>query len=159
MWTLPRPRLLKLSTRGSSPRVRALSVSPCLVPARSAGALYRRGLGADAHAACSRQGVYYGWARLSSESGAAHPMVLNVGERPTFADGAGLSVEAHVLHEYAADFYDEEMRLLVCGAARPEQRFDGLEALVAQIHADIAGARDALAAPACARWRDDALFE
>eukprot|EP00793_Prasinoderma_coloniale_P005391 PRCOL_00004799-RA len=105
------------------------------------------------------KGVYYGWARLSSESGAAHPMVLNVGERPTFADGAGLSVEAHVLHEYAADFYDEEMRLLVCGAARPEQRFDGLEALVAQIHADIARARDALAAPACARWRDDALFE
>lgn len=27
-------------------------------------------------------------------------MVMNVGNRPTFADGAGLSVELHLLHEY-----------------------------------------------------------
>ena len=53
-------------------------------------------------------GVYFGFARVLGAAGAdgdVHPMVLNLGQRPTFADGDGLSVEAHLLHTFGADFY------------------------------------------------------
>lgn len=37
--------------------------------------------------------------------GPGHMMVMNVGNRPTFVDGDGLSVEAHVMHDYGRDFH------------------------------------------------------
>jgi FAD synthase len=53
------------------------------------------------------KGVYFGWAKLQGEedAGPGHMMVMNVGDRPTFVDGAGLSVEVHVLHDYDRDFH------------------------------------------------------
>jgi riboflavin kinase len=98
-------------------------------------------------------GVYFGWARLLDpppESPAAdadpHPAVLNIGRRPTFEGAAGgdLTVEVHVLHAYAADFYGRRLRVAVGGFLRPERRFAGLPALVARIAADIGTARAAL---------------
>ena len=68
-------------------------------------------------------GVYFGFARVLGAPGAdgeVHPMVLNLGQRPTFADGDGLSVEAHLLHTFGADFYGREVRALVLGFLRPE---------------------------------------
>jgi hypothetical protein len=53
------------------------------------------------------KGVYFGWAKLQGEedAGPGHMMVMNVGDRPTFVDGAGLSVEVHVMHDYDRDFH------------------------------------------------------
>jgi hypothetical protein len=43
--------------------------------------------------------------RVELLQGPGHMMVMNVGNRPTFVDGDGLSVEAHVMHEYSRDFH------------------------------------------------------
>lgn len=45
-------------------------------------------------------------------------MVMNIGYRPTCADGAGLTVEIHVLHGYREDFYGEPMRAVALGYIR-----------------------------------------
>lgn len=89
-------------------------------------------------------GVY---ACLIDEIGDDGPRALgkaavNIGERPTF--GAGFSVEAHVL-DFDADLYDRELRLHFVAHLRPERRFEGLEALKAQIERDLDAARDTLA--------------
>lgn len=70
--------------------------------------------------------------------------VVNVGTRPTF-DGTTTTVEAHLLDasERAEDLdlYGEQLQLLFLARLRDEQRFDGPDELVAQIHADIDAAR------------------
>ena len=68
--------------------------------------------------------------------------VLNIGERPTL--GAGFSVEAH-LFDFEGDLYDQQLRLHLCQRLREERRFDGIDALRAQIERDMAEARSALA--------------
>jgi riboflavin kinase/FMN adenylyltransferase len=77
--------------------------------------------------------------------------VLNIGERPTL--GAGFSVEAH-LFDFDADLYGARLRLHLCARLREERRFDGIDALRAQIERDIATAKDALAerTPSGASW-------
>lgn len=98
-------------------------------------------------------GVYFGWAKLASES-SWHECVFNVGKRPTFVDGDGTTVEVHVMgasdatKPYDRDFYGEVMRVEVCGFIRPEMRFDSLPELVTRIKADIGLARNALASGA-----------
>ena len=75
-------------------------------------------------------------------------MVLNLGQRPTFADGDGISVEAHLLHGFGGDFYGREVRALVLGFLRPELKFASLPDLLDRIRADIGLARAQLADPA-----------
>ena len=71
--------------------------------------------------------------------------VVNVGHRPTF-DGVGRTVEAHLLDVPAGlDLYGGRLRLAFLARIRGEQRFDGPEALVARIRADVAEARTILA--------------
>jgi len=66
--------------------------------------------------------------------------VANIGDRPTF--DAGFSVEVH-LHGFDADLYGERLRLHLVERIRPEMKFDGIDALVARIRADIETARRA----------------
>lgn len=101
-------------------------------------------------------GVYFGWAKLATES-SWHECVLNVGKRPTFVDGDGATIEVHVMGAsdaaklYERDFYGETMRVEVRGFIRPEMRFESLPELVTRIRADIGLARNALASGAHAR--------
>lgn len=69
--------------------------------------------------------------------------VTNVGLRPTF-DGQGVRIEAH-LFDFDGDLYGRRLRVEFVKRLRDEQRFNGIEALKAQIHADIAAAKAALA--------------
>ena len=90
-------------------------------------------------------GVYATYALLSPEgrSGAervAYPAITNVGVRPTFGARGALHVETHVL-DAAFDMYGQAMRLLFVQRVRDERAFDGVEALTAQIRADIDAAR------------------
>ncbi len=82
-------------------------------------------------------GVYA--ARCRVPPGRWIPAVVNIGRRPTFG-GGGVSVEAHLL-DFEADLYGAELRIEFVGRLREERRFDGPEALVAQIGEDVSRAR------------------
>ena len=68
------------------------------------------------------------------------------------------AVEAHILHDFGADFYGAHMRLVVVGYLRDEAPFPSLDALVAAIHTDIRLARESLAAGGAYALGDDAAF-
>ena len=72
------------------------------------------------------------------------PAVASLGTNPTFAEhGGGLVLEVHVL-DFDSDLYDRHVRTTFVSRLRDEAKFDSVEALVAQIHRDIAAARDVL---------------
>jgi riboflavin kinase/FMN adenylyltransferase len=85
-------------------------------------------------------GVYAVRARTSE--GAWMDGVANLGSRPTFA--AGRSLEAH-LFDFTGDLYGQRLRLAFLARIRDEKKFDGIDALVAQIRADADAARALLA--------------
>jgi riboflavin kinase/FMN adenylyltransferase len=78
---------------------------------------------------------------LQSERGAFGGM-MNLGPRPTFDDSA-LSLEVH-LFDVAGDWYDTLVRVEFISRLRDTKRFESVDALVAQLHADEHAARAAL---------------
>ncbi len=70
--------------------------------------------------------------------------VANLGLRPTIGDDKVL-LEVH-LFDFDSDIYGRLARVALVEFLRPEQKFDGLDALQVQIAADTARARDILAA-------------
>lgn len=72
--------------------------------------------------------------------------VANIGVRPT-VDGETLVLEAH-LFDFDADLYGRYLRVALVDFLRPEQKFDGIEALKAQIAEDSRQARELLQARA-----------
>lgn len=81
-------------------------------------------------------GIYCGWASIGN-SEAVYKMVMSVGWNPVFRNKEK-TCEPWVLHDFGEDasFYNEEIRLVVCGYIRPESNFPSLEALVERIHKD-----------------------
>jgi len=76
--------------------------------------------------------------------GVKHLAVTNVGIRPTFTpDKAEANIEAHLLG-FDRDLYDQVLRLEFIEHLRPEKKFNGVDELLAQIHADIEKAREIL---------------
>ncbi|EIW59404.1 riboflavin kinase [Trametes versicolor FP-101664 SS1] len=111
-----------------------------------------------------KSGVYFGWASLrlppshpnhrttssdtSSPSGAhsgfsIYPMVMSIGYN-RFYKNTARSAEAHVLHEFGADFYGVEMRLLIVGFIREEKDYADAGALIEDIKLDCEVARRSL---------------
>ena len=90
-------------------------------------------------------GVYAVLARVIDEGRASDGPclggMLNVGTRPTFA--AGRSIEVH-LFDLDEDLYGKTLRLGLVARLRDEQRFSGVDPLVAQLRVDETNARDAL---------------
>ncbi|NTU83054.1 MAG: bifunctional riboflavin kinase/FAD synthetase [Chloroflexales bacterium] len=82
-------------------------------------------------------GVYACRAYLN---GIGLPAVTNIGVRPTF-DGLRRAVEAHLL-DWSGDLYGQSIRVEFLHRLRGEQKFDGVEALVAQIQRDADHARE-----------------
>jgi len=83
-------------------------------------------------------GVYACWVTVDEVK---HPAVANVGIRPTFTpDQVEANVEAHLL-DFDADVYDKELKLAFVEHLREEKKFNGVEELITQIHADIERAR------------------
>lgn len=72
--------------------------------------------------------------------------VASIGVRPTFDPGPRL-VEVHVL-DFQGGLYGRRMAVEVLARQRGEERFDSVEALVAQMHADVERTRAILAAEA-----------
>lgn len=71
--------------------------------------------------------------------------VANLGRRPTF-DKENVTWEVHFL-DLEGDLYGLHVRTALVDFLRPERKFDGLDALKAQIAADAAAARERLARP------------
>jgi riboflavin kinase / FMN adenylyltransferase len=94
----------------------------------------------DPRVAVPARGVYAGWVHLPD--GQSVPCVTNVGVNPTFG-GQELRVEAHLL-DYSGDLYGLSIGVDFRHRLRDERRFDGVEALVAQIGADADRARELL---------------
>lgn len=82
-------------------------------------------------------GVY---ATVASIDGVAYPSVTNVGMRPTFGDVDRLQIEAHLFCS-PRDLYDARVRLSFVQRLRDERRFEDVDALRAQIDADIRAAQ------------------
>jgi riboflavin kinase/FMN adenylyltransferase len=90
-------------------------------------------------------GVYAVRAGVEHEGRTAwHDAVANLGRRPTFG-GEDLRLEVH-LFDFAGDLYGRHLRVAFVDYLRPERKFDGLDALKAQIAEDAARARQILTA-------------
>ena len=89
------------------------------------------------------RGVYALWAQPNGDDGHWFPAVANLGRRPTFDKTEDL-LEVHIF-DYADDLYGRRLRAAFADRVRPERRFDGIEALKAQIASDCDTARAILA--------------
>ncbi|MFV0429875.1 MAG: bifunctional riboflavin kinase/FAD synthetase [Arachnia sp.] len=98
-------------------------------------------LSVDEHWAVPADGVYAGW--VTPAGGQAMPAAISVGSNPTF-DGIDRRVEAHVLDRADLELYGVEIDVDFIARLRGQVRFDGVDALIAQMDADVAAARQAL---------------
>ena len=78
-------------------------------------------------------GVYATTVRLD---GVIYPSVTNIGVRPTFGGGPATVIETHLLGQ-DRDLYGRTLQLGFVQRVRDERRFDDVEALKAQIAADV----------------------
>jgi riboflavin kinase/FMN adenylyltransferase len=76
--------------------------------------------------------------------GGVRGAVVNAGVRPTFGEQL-FTIEAHLL-DFEGDLYGRRVRLDFVARLREERKFSGIEALRAQIAADVDAARRALSA-------------
>jgi riboflavin kinase/FMN adenylyltransferase len=86
-----------------------------------------------------QNGVYAGWVQLGNET---FMSVANVGRRPTF-NGKGITVEAYIL-DFDRDIYGQTLAFDFVAYLRPEMKFDSAEALIEQMHHDVARGREIL---------------
>jgi riboflavin kinase/FMN adenylyltransferase len=90
-------------------------------------------------------GIYLGRVSVPERAvGPDHPGLVSVGVRPTFHDDGRVMVEVYLL-DWDGDLYDATLDLEIGARLREERRFDSVEALVAQMRADEADARERLA--------------
>ncbi len=88
-------------------------------------------------------GVYAGW--YERPNGDVHPCAINLGRRPTFYEHADSSLlEAHLL-DFDGDLYAEMASVRFTHFLRSERKFDGVDALIAQLALDVEHARAVLA--------------
>jgi riboflavin kinase/FMN adenylyltransferase len=69
-----------------------------------------------------------------------HDAVTNIGLRPTFSGERVRTIESHLL-DFDGDLYGKRLRVELIAFLRSERRFESVDALVAQIRADIESAK------------------
>ncbi|MFI7125501.1 bifunctional riboflavin kinase/FAD synthetase [Nonomuraea sp. NPDC050153] len=99
------------------------------------------------HTAIPADGVYAGWlecvpmANLPAlYQGERWPAAISVGTNPTF-EGVPRTVEAYALDRDDLELYGVHVAVDFRARLRGNTRFDSIEALIAQIHADVDAAR------------------
>lgn len=85
-------------------------------------------------------GIYAGWL-VDHDTGLRHPAAVSVGTNPTFDDVLVRQVEAHVLDEDSLDLYGHDVTVEFIERLRGMVAFDGVEALMEQMAADVVAAR------------------
>jgi riboflavin kinase/FMN adenylyltransferase len=91
----------------------------------------------DDHLVVPGHGVYAAFAN-------GRPAAVNVGIRPTFETGRGLLVESYLI-DHEEDLYGKNLRVAFVSRLRGERRFPSAEDLIAQMHRDVAEAREVTA--------------
>lgn len=89
-----------------------------------------------------KEGIYA--VRLRRADGTLHDGVASFGRRPTVDDDGAPLLETF-LFDFSGDLYGEVCQVCLFGYLRGEEKFDGLDALVAQMRRDEAEARALLA--------------
>ncbi|WP_018155634.1 bifunctional riboflavin kinase/FAD synthetase [Demetria terragena] len=104
-------------------------------------------LAQDARGMIPADGVYAGWlVRHDIDRGHDEhrmPAAISVGTNPTF-DNPVRTVEAYVLDRVDLDLYDEQVSVEFVQWLRGNERFDSIDTLIAQMHRDVARAREIL---------------
>ncbi|MFC3397507.1 bifunctional riboflavin kinase/FAD synthetase [Microbacterium amylolyticum] len=95
-------------------------------------------------------GVYAGWLVVRRPigqlgSGSRYPAAISVGTNPTFDDVPARVVEAHVIDRTDLDLYGVTVDVEFVARIRGMEAFDGLDALIARIAADVEDTRRLLA--------------
>jgi riboflavin kinase/FMN adenylyltransferase len=97
------------------------------------------------HTAIPAEGVYAGWLQCiqkpSRYEGERWPAAISIGTNPTFG-GAERTVEAYVLDRDDLDLYGVHVAVDFGERLRDTLRFDSIEALIEQMHEDVARARE-----------------
>lgn len=89
-------------------------------------------------------GVYAGWlTRLDRPDAERLPAAISVGTNPTF-DGEERRVESYVLDRTDLELYGVEIAVDFVARLRGQVRFDGIDALITQMDADVARTREVL---------------
>ena len=89
------------------------------------------------------KGVYYSYARFcgGADSQKPYPAITNIGTKPTVDKQCVMGVET-IIYNFNQDVYGAELEVFLLHFKRPERRFDSVEALKAQMTADIAAGRE-----------------
>ncbi|MBO0358788.1 bifunctional riboflavin kinase/FAD synthetase [Hymenobacter sp. BT186] len=87
------------------------------------------------------RGVYAVMA--TTAEGSHHEAMLNIGVRPTVGGDLAETIEAHLL-DFSGDLYGQPLTLQFIARLRDEQKFNGLDALKAQLALDADAARQHL---------------
>lgn len=94
--------------------------------------------------ACPGHGVYAcvaSVARVPGPLGTGVPAAVSIGVRPTFNTGRAELIEAYLL-DFDGDLYGQTLCLEFVERLRGERRFETPEALVEQMHSDVARTRE-----------------
>ncbi len=81
------------------------------------------------------KGVYACQAFIPGHGGDVLPAMVNIGDRPTFDDSRGLSIEAHIIGLHR-DIYDQPLTIRFLKRLRDERRFNSPQALKEQLAID-----------------------
>lgn len=81
---------------------------------------------------------------LTAADGVARPTAISLGRRPTFYPDGLTLLEAHVI-DFDGDLYGQAVSVQFVDKIRDQRRFDGPDALRAQLSADVEAARRVLA--------------
>lgn len=107
-------------------------------------------LAPDAEGFVPADGVYAGWlVDEGTDAGGVrpatrYPAAISVGTNPTFDDVPVRQIEAYVLDETDLDLYGHTVQVQFTARIRGMVRFEGIEALIARMDADVAEVRAAL---------------
>lgn len=91
-------------------------------------------------------GVYYSYVSLHSREGGKpydgkrFAAITNIGTKPTVDRRCVMGVESYI-YDFDSEVYGENMEVYLLKYKRPEMQFEGVEALKAQMAADIADGR------------------
>lgn len=83
-------------------------------------------------------GVYFSYIKMN---GNTYQGITNIGTKPTVSGEAVMGVETYI-YDFSRDVYGQEAEVYLLHYKRPEMRFDGIEALKAQMATDIAKGRE-----------------
>jgi riboflavin kinase/FMN adenylyltransferase len=95
-------------------------------------------LGVSVNRALPPNGVYV--TRAILEDGRTFEAATNIGTNPTFVDGDERHVEAYLL-DFEGDLYGQWVTIELLHRLRDELRYEGVDALVAQIRRDVDATR------------------